>query len=66
MAKRIADILKVPFSTNDATTFTQAGYVGDDVEQCIARLVQSAQYDVKRAEIGTINFVFLNGRNCVC
>lgn len=38
MAKRIAEILKVPFSMNDATTFTQAGYVGDDVEQCISRL----------------------------
>ena len=40
MAKRIAEILKVPFSMNDATTFTQAGYVGDDVEQCIGRLLQ--------------------------
>lgn len=39
MAKKIADILKVPFSMNDATTFTQAGYVGDDVEQCIGRLL---------------------------
>lgn len=40
MAKRIAETLKVPFSMNDATTFTQAGYVGDDVEQCISRLLQ--------------------------
>jgi ATP-dependent protease HslVU (ClpYQ) ATPase subunit len=54
MAKKIADILKVPFSTNDATTFTQAGYVGDDVDQCIARLLQAAQSDVKKAEMGII------------
>jgi ATP-dependent Clp protease ATP-binding subunit ClpX len=54
MAKKIADTLKVPFSMNDATTFTQAGYVGDDVEQCIARLLQTAKSDVKRAEVGIV------------
>lgn len=52
MAKRIAEILKVPFSTNDATCFTQAGYVGDDVEQCVSRLLQNAGGDLKKTEIG--------------
>jgi ATP-dependent Clp protease ATP-binding subunit ClpX len=52
MAKRISEILKVPFSTNDATTFTQVGYVGDDVEQCVARLLHNAGGDVKKTEIG--------------
>jgi ATP-dependent Clp protease ATP-binding subunit ClpX len=54
MAKKIAEILKVPFSVNDATTFTQAGYVGDDIEQCISRLLKNAENDVKRAEIGMV------------
>ena len=54
MAKRIAEILKVPFSMNDATTFTQAGYVGDDVEQCISRLLQASGSDVRKAEIGIV------------
>jgi ATP-dependent Clp protease ATP-binding subunit ClpX len=54
MAKRIAEILRVPFSMNDATTFTQAGYIGDDVEQCVSRLLQNAKFDVKKAEIGIV------------
>lgn len=54
MAKKIADTLKLPFSMNDATTFTQAGYVGDDVEQSVARLLQAARSDVKKAEVGIV------------
>lgn len=54
IAKRVAEILQVPFSMNDATSFTQAGYVGDDVEQCIARLIKSANSDIKQAEVGII------------
>lgn len=54
IAKRIAEILKVPFSMNDATTFTQAGYVGDDVEQCISRLLANAGNDVRKCEIGKL------------
>ncbi|KAI8902506.1 ATP-dependent Clp protease, ATP-binding subunit ClpX [Globomyces pollinis-pini] len=53
-AKTIADMLKVPFSINDATSVTQAGYAGDDVESCIARLLQDANYDVAKAERGVV------------
>lgn len=54
LAKTLARILDVPFCIADATTLTEAGYVGEDVENIILRLVQSADYDVKRAEIGII------------
>ncbi len=54
LARTLARILDVPFSIADATTLTEAGYVGEDVENIILRLLQSADYDVKRAEIGII------------
>lgn len=54
MAKTLATILDVPFAIADATTLTEAGYVGEDVENIILRLVQAADYDVARAEIGII------------
>ncbi|MFZ4765606.1 MAG: ATP-dependent Clp protease ATP-binding subunit ClpX, partial [Roseimicrobium sp.] len=54
LAKTLARILNVPFSIADATTLTEAGYVGEDVENIIFRLLQSADYDVARAEIGII------------
>ncbi len=54
LARTLAKILDVPFCIADATTLTEAGYVGDDVENIILRLLQSADYDVKRAEIGII------------
>jgi len=54
LAKTLARILDVPFCIADATTLTEAGYVGEDVENIILRLLQSADYDVKRAEIGII------------
>ncbi|KAJ1564509.1 hypothetical protein HK096_007627 [Nowakowskiella sp. JEL0078] len=54
LAKTIAKFMDVPISMNDATPFTQAGYVGDDVESCISRLLQAANYDVDRAEKGVV------------
>ena len=54
LAKTLARILDVPFCIADATTLTEAGYVGEDVENIILRLLQNADYDVKRAEIGIV------------
>lgn len=54
LARTLADILDVPFAITDATTLTEAGYVGEDVENIILRLLQSADYDVERAEKGII------------
>ncbi len=54
LAKTLARLLDVPFCIADATTLTEAGYVGEDVENIVLRLLQSADYDVKRAEIGII------------
>ena len=54
LARTLARILDVPFCIADATTLTEAGYVGEDVENIILRLLQNADYDVKRAEIGIV------------
>ena len=54
LARTLAKILDVPFCIADATTLTEAGYVGEDVENIILRLLQNADYDVKRAEIGIV------------
>ncbi len=54
MARTLARILDVPFCIADATTLTEAGYVGEDVENIILRLLQASDYDVKRAEIGIV------------
>jgi len=54
IARTLAQILDVPFAIADATTLTEAGYVGEDVENIILRLVQAADYDVSRAEMGII------------
>ncbi len=54
LARTLAKILDVPFAISDATTLTEAGYVGEDVENIILRLVQNANYDIKRAEMGII------------
>jgi len=54
MAKTIAKMLNVPFCIADATVFTEAGYVGEDVENILVRLLQAADYDVKAAEIGIV------------
>ena len=54
LAKTLANILKVPFAVADATTLTEAGYVGEDVENILLKLIQSADFDVKKAERGII------------
>ncbi len=54
LAKTLANYLKVPFCIVDSTVLTEAGYVGEDVESILTRLLQSADYDVKAAEMGII------------
>ena len=54
LARTLANVLDVPFTIVDATTLTEAGYVGDDVENIILRLLQAADFDVDRAERGII------------
>jgi ATP-dependent Clp protease ATP-binding subunit ClpX len=54
LARTLARILDVPFAIADATTLTEAGYVGEDVENIVLRLLQNADYDVKRAQMGII------------
>lgn len=54
LARTLASILDVPFAISDATTLTEAGYVGEDVENIILRLLQAADYDVAKAEHGII------------
>ncbi len=54
LARTLAKVLDVPFAISDATTLTEAGYVGEDVENVVLRLLQAANYDVKRAECGIV------------
>ena len=54
LAQTLARILDVPFSISDATTITEAGYVGDDVENVLLRLIRAADGDVARAEVGIV------------
>lgn len=54
LAQTLARILKVPFAIADATTLTEAGYVGEDVENILLKLIQAADYDVTKAEKGII------------
>jgi ATP-dependent Clp protease ATP-binding subunit ClpX len=54
LARTLAKILDVPFAISDATTLTEAGYVGEDVENVVLRLLQAANFDVKKAECGII------------
>ena len=54
LARTLAKLLDVPFAMADATSITEAGYVGEDVENIILRLLQNASFDVKRAQIGII------------
>ncbi|GIV01020.1 MAG: hypothetical protein KatS3mg014_2635 [Actinomycetota bacterium] len=54
LAQTLAKILNVPFAIADATALTEAGYVGEDVENILLRLIQAADYDVKKAETGII------------
>ncbi|MEE1019491.1 MAG: AAA family ATPase, partial [Acutalibacteraceae bacterium] len=54
LAQTLARALNVPFAITDATTLTEAGYVGEDVENILLRLIQNADYDIERAEHGII------------
>ncbi|MGQ9472448.1 MAG: ATP-dependent Clp protease ATP-binding subunit ClpX [Candidatus Caldatribacteriaceae bacterium] len=54
LAKTLARLLNVPFAIADATTLTEAGYVGEDVENILLRLIQNANFDIKRAERGIV------------
>ena len=54
IARTLAKILDVPFASADATTLTEAGYVGDDVENILLKLIQASDYDIKKAEKGII------------
>ena len=54
LARTLAKILDVPFAVADATTLTEAGYVGEDVENILLKLIQNADYDVERAQRGIV------------
>ena len=54
LARTLAKILNVPFATSDATTLTEAGYVGEDVENILLKLIQNADFDIERAQRGII------------
>ena len=54
LAKTLAKMLKVPFASSDATALTEAGYVGDDVENILLKLIQNADYDISKAQRGII------------
>ena len=54
MARTLAKVLDVPFAVADATTLTEAGYVGEDVENILLKLIQAAQFDVEKAKLGII------------
>ena len=54
LAQTLAKILNVPFAIADATTLTEAGYVGEDVENILLKLIQAADYDIEKAERGII------------
>ena len=57
LAQTLAKIINVPFAIADATTLTEAGYVGEDVENILLKLIQAADYDVERAQYGIIYIV---------
>ena len=54
LAQTLAKVLNVPFTIADATTLTEAGYVGEDVENIIQKLLQKADYDPEKAELGIV------------
>ena len=54
LAQTLARVLGVPFAIADATTLTEAGYVGEDVENILLKLIQAAEFDIKKAEIGIV------------
>ena len=54
LAQTLARVLNVPFAIADATTLTEAGYVGEDVENILLKLIQAADYNIERAQCGII------------
>ena len=54
LAQNLARLLNVPFAIADATTLTEAGYVGEDVENILLKLIQAADYDIEKAQYGII------------
>ncbi len=54
LAQTLARLLNVPFAIADATTLTEAGYVGEDVENILLKIIQAADYDIDRAQYGII------------
>jgi ATP-dependent Clp protease ATP-binding subunit ClpX len=54
LARTLADLLHVPFAIGDATTLTEAGYVGEDVENLLLKLLQAAEFDLRKAEMGIL------------
>ena len=54
LAQTLAKLLNVPFAIADATALTEAGYVGEDVENILLKLIQAADYDISKAEFGII------------
>ena len=54
LAQTLARLLNVPFAIADATALTEAGYVGEDVENILLKIIQAADYDIKKAEYGII------------
>jgi len=60
LAQTIAQCLDVPFAICDCTTLTQAGYVGEDIESVIAKLLQDANYNVERAQSGMSQLLVMN------
>ena len=61
LAETLARVLQVPFAVADATSLTEAGYVGEDVENILLKLIQAADFDVSRAEKG---IVYIDRQNC--
>ena len=64
LAQTLARLLNVPFAIADATTLTEAGYVGEDVENILLKIIQAADYDIERAQYGIIYICLLYTSIC--
>ena len=65
LAQTLAKMLNVPFAIADATALTEAGYVGEDVENILLKIIQAADYDIDRAQCGIIYICLLYTSRCV-